>query len=39
MDDVLLIVAAVAIVLGLAWGLFTRKGSGIDSHPRSDDRR
>lgn len=39
MDDVLLIVAVVVIVLGLAWGLFTRKGSGIESHPRSRDRR
>jgi hypothetical protein len=39
LDDVLLLITVVALFVGVAYGLFTRKGSGIESHPRSDRRR
>lgn len=37
--DLLLVLAAVLVVVGAGMGLFTRKGSGIEEHPRGPENR
>ncbi len=34
----LLLIVLILLVLGVAYGLYTRKGSGINSHPGPDSR-
>lgn len=36
--SLLLVLASVLIVVGTAYGLFTRRGSEVSSHPRNEER-
>ncbi|HET6829870.1 MAG TPA: hypothetical protein VFH44_00840 [Solirubrobacterales bacterium] len=38
MSGLIVVAVLVILVLGLAYGLYTRKGSGINQHPTSDAR-
>ena len=35
----IVLVILIVILLGAAYGLFTRRGSDISEHPRSEERR
>ena len=36
MSSLIVVAVLVALVFGLAYGLYTRKGSGINQHPSAD---
>jgi hypothetical protein len=38
MEEIALLIAIIAILLGVGLGLFSRAGSEIDVHPRSAER-
>ena len=38
-DELIVILVLVVFFIALAYGLFTRKGSGISSHPKNKSRR